>query len=313
GIWGEVKMARFILQRLLGVIPVLFGVTLIVFFMIRLIPGNPVILSLGTSATPAEVHLLEAQLGLNKPWWSQYGAYIGGLLHGNLGLSMQSGLSVSSELAQRFPATLELASAALVIAVVLGYTFGIFASLKPNGVMARTIVIVSTIFLAVPQFWLGLILIMFFSLMLRWLPVFGYGGLSHLILPALSVGLVAAAVNVRVVRTAMVEVLGADYVRTATAKGLRPQKVVIKHALRNALIPTITIIGLQLGFLLSGTVIVEQLFGWPGVGSLLISAIEARDYTLVQGGVLYLALIFIFANLLVDLLYALVDPQVQFS
>lgn len=306
-------MARFILQRLLGVIPVLFGVTLIVFFMIRLIPGNPVILSLGTSATPAEVHLLEAQLGLNKPWWSQYGAYIGGLLHGNLGLSMQSGLSVSSELAQRFPATLELASAALVIAVVLGYTFGIFASLKPNGVMARTIVIVSTIFLAVPQFWLGLILIMFFSLMLRWLPVFGYGGLSHLILPALSVGLVAAAVNVRVVRTAMVEVLGADYVRTATAKGLRPQKVVIKHALRNALIPTITIIGLQLGFLLSGTVIVEQLFGWPGVGSLLISAIEARDYTLVQGGVLYLALIFIFANLLVDLLYALVDPQVQFS
>lgn len=306
-------MVRFILQRLLGVIPVLFGVTFIVFFMIRLIPGNPVILSLGTSATPAEVHLLEAQLGLNKPWWSQYGAYIGGLLHGNLGLSMQSGLSVSGELAQRFPATLELASAALVIAVVLGYIFGILASLRPNGMMARTIVVVSTIFLAVPQFWLGLILIMVFSLILRWLPVFGYGGLSHLILPALSVGLVAAAVNVRVIRTAMVEVLGADYVRTATAKGLRPRKVILKHALRNALIPTITIIGLQLGFLLSGTVIVEQLFGWPGVGSLLISAIEARDYTLVQGGVLYLALIFIFANLVVDLLYALVDPQVQFS
>lgn len=306
-------MARFIIQRLLGVIPVLFGVTLIVFLMLRLIPGNPVILSLGTSATPAEVHLLEVQLGLNKPLWSQYLAYIGGLLHGNLGLSMQSGLPVTVELAQRFPATLELASAALMIAVVFGYLFGVLASLKPNGVMARVIVIISTIFLAVPQFWLGLILIMVFSLILGWLPVFGFGGLSHLVLPALSVGLVAVAVNVRVIRTAMIEVLGADYVRTAKSKGLRPLRVVLRHVLPNALIPTITIIGLQLGFLLGGTVIVEQLFGWPGVGSLLISAIEARDYTVVQGGVLYLALMFIFANLLVDILYALVDPQVKFS
>lgn len=306
-------MVRFIIQRLLGVIPVLFGVTLIIFFMLRLIPGNPVILSLGTSATPSEVHLLEVQLGLNKPLWVQYFTYIGGLLHGNLGLSMQSGLPVTTELSQRFPATLQLALAALVIAVVLGYVFGILASLKPNGLLARIIVIVSTIFLAVPQFWLGLILIMVFSLILRWLPVFGYGGLSHLILPALSVGLVAAAVNIRVIRTAMVEVLGADYIRTARSKGLKPRLVIMKHALRNALIPTITIIGLQLGFLLGGTVIVEQLFGWPGVGSLLISAIEARDYTLVQGGVLYLALMFIFANLLVDILYALIDPQVKFS
>lgn len=306
-------MVRFIIQRLLGVIPVLFGVTLIIFFMLRLIPGNPVILSLGTSATPSEVHLLEVQLGLNKPLWVQYFTYIGGLLHGNLGLSMQSGLPVTTELSQRFPATLQLALAALVIAVVLGYVFGILASLKPNGLLARSIVIVSTIFLAVPQFWLGLILIMVFSLILRWLPVFGYGGLSHLILPALSVGLVAAAVNIRVIRTAMVEVLGADYIRTARSKGLKPRLVIMKHALRNALIPTITIIGLQLGFLLGGTVIVEQLFGWPGVGSLLISAIEARDYTLVQGGVLYLALMFIFANLLVDILYALIDPQVKFS
>ncbi|MHB1683107.1 MAG: ABC transporter permease [Bacilli bacterium] len=306
-------MARFIIQRLFGVIPVLFGVTLIVFLMLRLIPGNPVILSLGTSATPAEVHLLEVQLGLNKPLWSQYLTYIGGLLHGNLGLSMQSGLPVTVELAQRFPATLELASAALMIAVVFGYLFGVLASLKPNGVMARVIVIISTIFLAVPQFWLGLILIMVFSLILGWLPVFGFGGLSHLVLPALSVGLVAVAVNVRVIRTAMIEVLGADYVRTARSKGLRPLRVVLKHVLPNALIPTITIIGLQLGFLLGGSVIVEQLFGWPGVGSLLISAIEARDYTVVQGGVLYLALMFIFANLLVDILYALVDPQVKFS
>lgn len=306
-------MVRFIIQRLLGVIPVLFGVTLFIFFMLRLIPGNPVILSLGTSATPSEVHLLEMQLGLNKPLWVQYFTYIGGLLHGNLGLSMQSGLPVTTELSQRFPATLQLALAALIIAVVLGYVFGILASLKPNGLLARSIVVVSTIFLAVPQFWLGLILIMVFSLILRWLPVFGYGGLSHLILPALSVGLVAAAVNIRVIRTAMVEVLGADYIRTARSKGLKPRLVIIKHALRNALIPTITIIGLQLGFLLGGTVIVEQLFGWPGVGSLLISAIEARDYTLVQGGVLYLALMFIFANLLVDILYALIDPQVKFS
>ncbi len=190
---------------------------------------------------------------------------------------------------------------------------GVLGSIKPDGIISRSIVIISTVLLAVPQFWLGILLIMVFALMLKWLPVFGYGGISHLVLPALSVGLVAGAVNVRVIRTAMMEVLGSDYIRTARAKGLRTRAVIWKHALRNALIPVITILGLQLGFLLGGTVIVEQLFGWPGVGSLLISSIQARDYTVVQGGVLYLSLMFILANLIVDLLYVLVDPQVKFS
>ncbi len=300
-------------HRLLGVLPVLFGVTLIVFFMLRLIPGNPVVMSLGTSATPAEVHLLEVQLGLTKPLWQQYLTYMAGLVHGQLGLSMQSGLPVTSVLASRFPATLQLALASLVIAVIVGFVFGVLGSIKPDGIISRSIVIISTVLLAVPQFWLGILLIMVFALTLKWLPVFGYGGISHMVLPALSVGLVAGAVNVRVIRTAMMEVLGSDYIRTARAKGLRTRAVIWKHALRNALIPVITILGLQLGFLLGGTVIVEQLFGWPGVGSLLISSIQARDYTVVQGGVLYLSLMFILANLIVDLLYVLVDPQVKFS
>lgn len=301
-------MARFLIQRLLSLIPVLLGVTLIVFIMLRLIPGNPVVMSLGTSATPAEVHLLEVQLGLNKPLWIQYLTYMNGLLHGNLGLSMQSGLTVTSVLSSRFPATLQLALASLLIAVVVG-----FVSIKPHGFVGRSTVVVSTILLAVPQFWLGILLIMVFALILKWVPVFGYGGLSHLILPALSVGLGAGAVNVRVIRSAMMEVWGSDYIRTARAKGLRERAVIIKHALRNALIPAITVIGLQLGFLLGGTVIVEQLFGWPGLGSLLIASIQARDYTVVQGGVLYLSLMFILANLLVDVLYVFVDPQVKFS
>ena len=301
-------MARFLIQRLLSLIPVLLGVTLIVFIMLRLIPGNPVVMSLGTSATPAEVHLLEVQLGLNKPLWIQYLTYMNGLLHGNLGLSMQSGLTVTSVLSSRFPATLQLALASLLIAVVVG-----FISIKPRGFVGRSTVVVSTILLAVPQFWLGILLIMVFALILKWVPVFGYGGLSHLILPALSVGLGAGAVNVRVIRSAMMEVWGSDYIRTARAKGLRERAVIIKHALRNALIPAITVIGLQLGFLLGGTVIVEQLFGWPGLGSLLIASIQARDYTVVQGGVLYLSLMFILANLLVDVLYVFVDPQVKFS
>lgn len=306
-------MTAFIIRRLLSLIPVLFGVTLIVFLILRLIPGNPVILSLGTNATPIAVHALERQLGLNKPLWQQYWTYIVGLLQGNMGLSMQSGQPVSTLLAGRLIATLQLALASFLVAVVVGFVFGILAVRYHQTLLDRLILVVATLFLATPQFWLGLMLIMVFALILGWFPVFGYGGLLHLVLPALSVGLIAGAVNVRIIRNEMLAIIHQDFIRTARAKGLPIGRVLVKHALKNALVPTITILGLQLGFLLSGTVIVEQLFGWPGLGSLLISAIQARDYTVVQGGVLYLSLIFVGVNLMVDLLYAVVDPRVRYS
>ncbi len=306
-------MTAFIIRRLLSLIPVLFGVTLIVFLILRLIPGNPVILSLGTNATPTAVHALEHQLGLNKPLWQQYWTYIVGLLQGNMGLSMQSGQPVSTLLAGRLIATMQLAFASFLVAIVVGFVFGILAVRYHQSPLDRLILVVATLFLATPQFWLGLMLIMVFALILGWFPVFGYGGLLHLVLPALSVGLIAGAVNVRIIRNEMLTIIHQDFIRTAQAKGLPIGRVLIKHALKNALVPTITILGLQLGFLLSGTVIVEQLFGWPGLGSLLISAIQARDYTLVQGGVLYLSLIFVGVNLMVDLLYAVVDPRVRYS
>ena len=306
-------MARYIAIRVVSTIPVLLGVVTIVFLMLRLIPGNPVILSLGTSATPQAVAMLTQRLGLNLPLWVQYAHYLGQLLHGNLGLSMQSSLPVQSLLAQRLVATLELAAGGMLVAVVVGLAFGVLSATTPSPKVEKSIIAGSTLFLAVPNFWLGIIMVMLFALTLHWLPVFGFGGLYHLALPALSVGLVAGAVNVRVVRNTVGEVLSQQYIRTALAKGLTRRKVVWKHALRNALIPVVTIVGLQFGSLLGGVVVIEQLFGWPGVGSLLISAIEARDYTLVQGGVLYLALIFIVVNLLVDVAYTLIDPRIRYA
>ncbi|WP_028962469.1 ABC transporter permease [Sulfobacillus thermosulfidooxidans] len=306
-------MLTFIIRRVIASIPVMLGVTMIVFLILRLIPGNPVILSLGTNATPQSVHFLENQLGLNKPLWQQYVTYITGLVHGNLGLSMQSGQPVSTLLSGRLAATLQLAFAAFIVAVISGFSGGLIASRFHKTVIDHVVMIMATILLATPQFWLGILLIMVFALELGWFPVFGYGGLSHLVLPALSVGLIAGAVNVRIIKNEMMAIMHHDYIRTAQAKGASAGRILMAHALRNALLPTITILGLQLGYLLSGTVIVEQLFGWPGLGSLLISAIQSRDYTLVQGGVLYLSLIFIIVNLLVDILYAIIDPRVRYS
>lgn len=304
-------MARYLARRLLTTVPVLIGVTLVVFLILHAIPGNPVVLSLGSQATPTTVHLLERRLGLNRPLWVQYGSYLGGLLHGDLGISMQSGLPVQSVLASRFVATLELALSGLVIAIVMGLVLGTIAAARPGGLMDRAIVLLAGVMLGVPQFWLGLLLIIVFAVSLRALPVFGYGGISHLVMPALSIGLVAGAVNVRVVRNAQLEVWSSDYIRTARASGESDLQITVHHVLRNSLIPVITVMGLQLGYLLGGTVIVEQVFGWPGLGSVLISAIEARDYTVVQGGILYLALMFVAANLLVDVLYASINPQVR--
>lgn len=294
-------------------VPVLVGLVVAVFFILRLIPGDPVKMALGFNASSQAVALMTRQLGLNRPLVVQLASYLWNLVHGNLGLSLQSGQSVTALLAQRFPATLELAGAGMALAVVLGASLGVVAALFIGTWVDRAVMVAATIGLSIPVFWLGLVLVMVFSLLLHWFPVFGYGGISHLVLPAVSLGLVASAVNARLVRASMAEVLGSDYVRTAHAKGAGRARVVLRHALRNALIPSITIMGLQVGSLLGGAVILEQLFGWPGLGSLLIAAVNSRDYTLVQGGVLYIALIFLVVNLAVDLLYSVIDPRVRYS
>ena len=306
-------VAVYLAKRILSMIPVLLGLTIAVFFILRLIPGNPVKMSLGFNASSQAVAMMTRQLGLNRPLWVQLGSYVWNLVHGDLGLSMQSGQPVAFLLAQRFPATLELAGAGMVVAVIMGATLGVIAALFIGTWVDRAVMVVATIGLSVPVFWVGLLLVMVFSLFLHWFPVFGYGGISHLVLPAISLGVVASAVIARLVRASMAEVLNSDYVRTARAKGAGRARVVLRHALRNALIPAITIMGLQVGSLLGGTVILEQLFGWPGLGSLLITAVNGRDYTLVQGGVLYLALIFLVVNLAVDLLYSVIDPRVRYG
>jgi peptide/nickel transport system permease protein len=306
-------IAVYLVKRILGMVPVLFGLTIAVFFILRMIPGNPVKMSLGFNASAQAVAVMTRQLGLDRPLWVQLADYLWNLVHGNLGVSMQSGQPVATLLAQRFPATLELAGGGMVVAVILGATLGVIAALFIGTWVDRAVMVLATIGLSVPVFWLGLILVLVFALLLHWFPVFGYGGLSHLVLPAVSLGVVASAVNARLVRASMAEVLNSDYVRTARAKGSGRARVVLRHALRNALIPAITIMGLQVGSLLGGTVILEQLFGWPGIGSLLITAVNGRDYTLVQGGVLYIALIFLLVNLAVDLLYSVIDPRVRYG
>lgn len=306
-------MASFVLKRILAMVPVLLGVTVAVFMILHLIPGDPVKMALGINASAQAVELLRHQLGLDQPLPVQLLRYVWNLAHGNLGLSIQSGQPVGYLLAQRFPATLELAFGGMAVAVTLGAFFGVVAALYIGTWVDRAVMVVATIGLSVPVFWVGLVLVMVFSLLLHWLPVFGYGSLNHLILPAFSLGVVASAVNARLVRASMAEVLAADYIRTAKAKGASKMRVVLRHALRNALIPAITVMGIQVGSLLGGTVILEQLFGWPGLGSLLISAVNTRDYTLVQGGVLYISFIFLLVNLAVDLLYSVIDPRVRYA
>jgi peptide/nickel transport system permease protein len=294
-------------------IPVLLGVVVAVFLILRVIPGDPVRLALGFNATPQAVAAMRAELGLNLPLPVQLGRYIWQLLHGNLGVSLVSDEPVGLLLAQRFPATLELAVAGMAVAIFLGVTLGTVAAAFMGTWVDRAVMVLATLGLSVPVFWLALLLVMVFSLLLHWLPVFGYGGISHLVLPAVSLGLVAAAVNARLVRASLAEVLGADYVRTAAAKGASRLRVLLRHALRNALLPAITVMGIQVGSLLGGAVILEQVFGWPGLGSLLVTAVESRDYTVVQGSVLYIALVFMVVNLVVDLLYAVIDPRVRYQ
>jgi peptide/nickel transport system permease protein/oligopeptide transport system permease protein len=283
----------------------------VVMLTLDLIPGDAVQLMLGEHATKEAVAQLREYLGLDKPLLVRYVDYLARLARGDLGLSIVQRRPVIDELADTWPATLELTIAALVIATAIGVPAGVISAARPNSIFDALARLGSLFGLSMPIFWTGLVLIVLFSLWLPWLPVGGRGSLAHLVLPAVALALPSIAVLARLTRASVLEVLGEDYVRTARAKGLRERGVVLKHALRNALLPVVTLLGLQAGQLMGGAVLTETVFAWPGLGRLMVKAIFARDYVLLQGAVLLYALAFVVVNLLVDLSYGLLDPRIS--
>jgi ABC-type dipeptide/oligopeptide/nickel transport system permease component len=303
-------MLTFVARRLLLAVPVLLGVVFVVMLTVDLLPGDAVTLMLGEHATKEAVAALREHLGLDKPLLVRYADYVGRVLRGDLGRSIQQNRPVSAELADAWPATLELTVAALVIATLVGVVAGVLSAVRPNSLFDGVARLASLFGLSMPIFWIGLVLIVVFSLWLNWLPVGGAGSLSHLVLPAVTLALPSVAMIARMSRAAVLDVLREDYVRTARAKGVGEVWVLGKHALRNAFIPIVTLLGLQAGQLMGGAVLTETVFAWPGLGRLMVKAIFARDYILLQGAVLLFALGFVVVNLLVDLSYGLLDPRV---
>lgn len=289
----------------------IFVVVTFIFLLVHLVPGDPVLQMLGEGAQPVDVQQLRHALGLDQPVYVQYIHYVGNLLHGNLGTSFRYQEPVLRTLLRRYPATMELSLASLVLALLFSIPAGIHAAVKSNTGQDRWISFFSLLGLSLPNFALGPLLILLFSIQLMWLPVSGIGGLSHLVLPAVTLGLGLAAVTTRMVRSAMLEELGQDYLRTALSKGLPRRTVLYKHALKNSMIPIVTVVGLQFGNLLAGTFVTESIFSWPGIGRLTLQAIQFRDHPLVQGCILAIALTYIGVNFLTDLAYLLVDPRIR--
>jgi peptide/nickel transport system permease protein len=304
-------MLTFIVRRLLLAVPVLLGVVFVVMLTVDLLPGDAVSLMLGEHATPQAVAALRDHLGLDKPLATRYVQYVGRLLTGDLGRSIQQNRPVSAELADAWPATLELTLAALVLAALFGVGAGVISAVWPSSLFDTLARLGSLFGLSLPVFWTGLVLIVIFAWWLPWLPVGGTGSPSHLVLPAVALALPSTAMIARMTRSSVLEVLREDYVRTARAKGVRERWVVTKHALRNAAIPVLTLLGLQAGQLMGGAVLTETVFAWPGLGRLMVKAIFARDYVLLQGAVLVFSLAFVLVNLIVDLSYGALDPRVS--
>lgn len=306
-------MKRYLIHRLLLFLPSLLGALTLVFFLLHLVPGDPVEVMLGETANQSDKEALRHELGLDQPLLTQYVKFLKDLMLGDLGRSLYHEGQVSDLVLARFPATLELTVAAMAMAIFLGFPLGIIAALKRQTWIDRCALLFSLFGLAMPNFWLGPLMIIVFSIELGLLPVSGKGGLSHLILPSLTLGTAMAALLTRMIRSSLLEVIHEDYIQTARAKGLTEKAVWLKHALRNALLSVITILGLQFGALLAGSVITETIFTWPGIGRLTIQAIQTRDYPLVQGCVLVIAVSYLTVNLVTDILYRFVDPRISYG
>ncbi|AYF27698.1 MULTISPECIES: ABC transporter permease [Micromonospora] len=311
-------MARFVLRRVLQSAVVLVGVTLVVFLLLQLVPGDPVRVALGTRFDPQTYEALRERAGLDQPLPVQYVSYLGHALTGDLGVSFRTGQPVSAIVLERLPATLSLAVTAVVFALLVAFPLGIVAAVRSGSAVDHAARVFSQFGVSVPDFWMGIMGILLFAGVLGWLPPSGYVALTddpgrwatHVALPAVTVGLVTASILTRFIRSSVLEVLSADYVRTAEAKGLRNRVVILRHVLRNALIPVVTVVAVQLASLLGGVIVIEVLFAWPGIGRLTFDAVQARDYPVLQGAVLLVAALFLLVNLLVDILYARLDPRI---
>ena len=334
-------MRRYAIRRSLTVVPVLLGVSVLVFSFVHMIPGDPALTMLGERATPEKVAEVRARLGLDRPIWRQYVLYFGNVLHGDLGVSVVRGDPVTTDLLRRFPATLELALAAIVLAIAIGIPIGIGSAVWRNSLLDSLARLGALTGVSMPIFWLGLMLAWFFGVRLRVLPT-GFrlesgttlvpwtnfvmldatlqgdwsalaDALRHLVLPALALATIPLAIIARMTRASMLDVLSREYIRTAEAKGLSRRAVILRHALRNALLPVLTVIGLQVGQLLAGAILTETIFSWPGIGLWVYESIESRDYAIVQGASLFIAAIVVVVNLVTDLLYAAVDPRIKYE
>ena len=301
----------FLLRRFASLLTVVFGVLLLTFLLIHLVPGDPVEVMLGESANVADREALRAELGLDKPLIQQFGVYLLKLSRGDLGYSIHTKKPIIDLIQSRYPATLKLAALSLLIGLFVGVPLGIYAALKANHWQDFIVTVLSVRLSAMPAFWLGPILMLIFSVWLGWLPVSGMDSNSSIVLPAITLGFGLSAILTRMTRTSLLEVLNDDYIRTARAKGLSEKTVIFRHALRAALLPIITIVGLQMGSLLAGTVITETIFSWDGIGRLLVESIEKRDYPVTQACVLIVALSYVLVNLLTDTLYKIADPRVK--
>ena len=334
-------MKWYVIKRLLQIIPVVLGVTLIAFALIHLAPGDPVRTMLGQHATQQEIDEIRAKYGLDQPLYVQYFIWLGDVLHGDLGRSILSHEQVTTEIASRFPNTIELAIAAMIFAVLIGVVAGIISATKQYSVADYSVMGLALFGISMPVFWLGIMLMMIFGVFLGWLPIGGridllipfqritgfmvidsiitvngaalISVLRHLILPAIALGTIPMAIIARTTRSSMLEVLRQDFIRTERAKGLSERKVIYKHAIRNAMVPVVTVIGLNFGLLLSGAILTETVFSWPGVGRLVVDSVYARDYPLVIGCILVFALVFVIVNLITDLLYTYIDPRIHYD
>jgi len=303
----------FFLRRTLITAPTVLGALTLVFFFLHIVPGDPVEAMLGESARAVEKERLRRELGLDLPLAAQYLKFLKGIATGDLGESYFFRRPVAEVIAERVPATLELAVASLFVAGIIALPLGILAALREGTALDALSMLFALIGVSMPNFWLGPLLIILFSIKLGWFPVSGRSGLGSLVLPALTLGTALAALLSRMTRSSLLEVLGEEYLTVARAKGLPERRVILKHALRNALIPIVTVLGLQFGALLSGAIITENVFSWPGIGTLLITAVEARDYPLVQGCVLFISIVYVAVNLAVDLLYGFIDPRIRYG
>jgi ABC-type dipeptide/oligopeptide/nickel transport system permease component len=306
-------VSAFILRRLLLAIPTLVGVLIVAFLLLYVAPGDPVQAMVGERADSATVARLREELRLNDPLPVQFGHYVGGVVKGDLGRSYITNRPIIRDVLERFPKTLQLAGAAMLLATVCGVTLGIFSARNPGGIIDRIGLVIAYLGISFPVYWVGLLLILLFAVTLHWLPPSGFGGIRYLILPAIALGMRSIAFLARMTRSSMLDSLGADFVRTARAKGLGERVVVWRHALRNALIPVITVLGLDFGSYLTGSILTETVFSWPGIGRYVVNAIGRRDLPAIQGSVLFLSVVFVLVNLLTDLAYAKADPRVTYS